>query len=201
MQAPQATPFLAHDASAVDVASALSSLQPIESSSALVEVERTGPFVGGGYSWSIALKPEEPVNGDELVARLSTIPKIGVQEAHVTGTGARFRVERREAREEAAAEHLVSLAAPSPPETAEVQVIECSVTGMTSDASLAGVSFTLQFRGEVSEVSTNPPTLAYVYACALSVLSIAHTCFSFLLGGYTSYQIHGRAFTGRVRVL
>lgn len=168
MQAPQATTFLAHDAPAETVASALSALQPVESSGASVEVERTGPFVGGGYSWSIVLKPEESVDGDDLAAPLSTIPKIGIQEAHVMGTGARFRAEWREAREAAAAEHLVSLAAPLPPETAEVQVIGCFLAGMTtSDASSAGVSFTLQFRGEVSEVSTNPPTLAYgfVWAC------------------------------------
>lgn len=126
-------------------------------------MERTGPFVGGGYSWSIVLKSEEMLDGDELVALLSTIPKIGIQEAHVTGTGALVRVERREAREAAAAEHLVSLAAPFPPETAEVQVIGCFLTGMTTaSASSAGVYFTLQFRGEISEVSTSPPTLAYV---------------------------------------
>ena len=153
----------------------MSALQPVESSGALVEVERTGPFVGGGYSWSIVLKPEESLDGDDLVDVLSTIPKIGIQEAHVTGTGARFRVDRREAREAAAAEHLVSLAAPLPPETAEVQVIECFMTGMaTSDASSTGVSFMLQFRGEMSEVSTNLPDVAYIYVWGPSVLSIVH---------------------------
>lgn len=94
------------------------------------------------------------MDGDELAALLSTIPKIGVQEARVTGTGARYRIERREAREAAAAEHLVSLGAPLPPERAEVQVFGCAMTGMTtSDASAAGVFFKLQFRGETSEVS------------------------------------------------
>lgn len=142
-------------------------------------MERTGPFVGGGYSWSIVLKPEETLDGDELVALLSSIPKIGIQEAHVTGTGALFRVERHQAREAAAAEHLVSLAAPLPPKTAEVQVIGCFLTGMTAaSASSAGVYFTLQFRGEISEVSTSPPTLACVlYLGPVRLIASALPCF------------------------
>ena len=51
-------------------------------------------------------------------------------------------------------EHMVSLAAPLPPETAEVQVIGCALEGMTpSEAALAGISFVLAFRGEQTEVS------------------------------------------------
>lgn len=141
----------------------MSALQPVQSSGALVEVERTGPFVGGGFSWSIVLTPEESADVDELATLLSTIPKIGAQEVRVTGTGARFRVKRREAREAAAAEHLVSLEAPLPLQTAEIQVLGCTMMGITtSDASSAGVFFTLEFRGETSEVSSNPSTLAYV---------------------------------------
>ena len=92
-------------------------------------------------------------NDDEFAALVSTFPTVGVQQANITGTGARVRVERRDAHEAPAADHLVSLAAPLPPETAEVQVIGCFLVGATpSEAALAGASFVLAFRGEQTEV-------------------------------------------------
>lgn len=154
-QAPEATPSLSYDASAEVISSAISALQPVKSAGALVEVERSGPFVGGGYTWSIAFKLERSVDGDEFAALASPFPTIGVQQANVTGTGVRVTIERQKAHEAGAVEHLVSLAAPLPAETAEEQVFECYVNGMTpSEAALAGVSFSLAFRGETTEVSS-----------------------------------------------
>lgn len=156
LQAPQATEPLAYDTSADAIVSALSELQPIQYAGVVVEVERNGPFVGGGYSWSIACVPEEPSVdvGGEFSALLSTFPTVGVQQANVTGTGARVRVERRKAHETPPVEHLVSLAARLPAETAEVQEISCSLVGMTPfEAAQAGISFVLVFRGEETEVS------------------------------------------------
>lgn len=118
------------------------------------DVERTGPFVGGGYTWSISFDPGEGTNVDGFAALPSTIPTIGVHEASITGTGARIRVKTRDAHEAAAEKHLVSLAAPVPPRTAEVQVVACYLTGMTpSEAASAGVSFTMALRGETTGVS------------------------------------------------
>ncbi len=111
--------------------------------------------MGGGYSWSVVLNPVEVSanNYGFAATRVSEIPTIGVQQANVTGTGARVRVEQRGAHEAPPAEHLVSLAAPLPPETAEVQVIGCSLVDTTpSEAALAGASFVLVFRGEQTEV-------------------------------------------------
>lgn len=153
-QAPQATEPLAHDASADTVIGALSALQPVRAADILVEVERKGPFVGGGHSWSIALNPSKDI--DEIAALAPTFPTIGVQQANVTGTGASVRVEKREAQEAPPLEHLVSLAAPLPAETDEVQDMICSLVGMTpSEAALAGASFVLTFRGETTEVSAH----------------------------------------------
>lgn len=153
-QAPQATTPLAHDTPPNTIVKALSALQPVQSAGVVVEVQQQGPFVGGGGSWSIAFKPaESSASGDEFAALVSTFPTVGVQQANVTGTGARVRVERRDAHEAPPVEHMVSLAAPLPPETAEVQVIGCSLVGTTpSEAALAGVSFVLAFRGEQTEV-------------------------------------------------
>lgn len=111
--------------------------------------------MGGGCSWSVAFNPTEAsANNDDFAARVSALPAVGVQQANVTGTGARVRVERRDAQEAPPAEHLVSLAAPLPPETAEVQVVGCSLVDTTpSEAALAGASFVLVFRGEQTEVS------------------------------------------------
>lgn len=98
----------------------------------------------------------EPSAGvdNELATLLSTFPKVGVQQANITGTGARVRVERRSAHEAPAAEHLVSFAAPLPAEIAEVQVVRCSLVGMApSEAAEAGISFVLVFRGEGTDVS------------------------------------------------
>ncbi|CAM9858265.1 unnamed protein product, partial [Ectocarpus sp. 8 AP-2014] len=149
-EAPQATAPLAHDASVDTVIDALSELQPIRAAGLLVEVERKGPFVGGGYSWSIALNPSKDV--DEIAALAPTFPMIGMQQANVTGTGARVRVEKREAHEAPPLEHLVSLAAPLPTEIAEVQDMICSLAGMApSEAALAGASFVVTFRGETTE--------------------------------------------------
>lgn len=156
LQAPQATEPLAYDTPADAIVSSLSELQPIQSADVVVEVQRKGPFVGGGYSWSIACVPVEPSAdvGVEFSALLPTFPIVGVQQANITGTGARVRVERRKAHEAPAAEHLVSLTAPLPAETAEVQVVGCSLVGMTpSEAAQAGISFVLVFRGEETEVS------------------------------------------------
>lgn len=111
--------------------------------------------MGGGYSWSIAFKPVEPLvdDGDDFAALLSALPTVGVQQANVTGTGARIRVERRDAQEVPAVEHLVSLAAPLPAEIAEVQEVRCSLIGVApSEAAQAGISFVLKFRGEETEV-------------------------------------------------
>lgn len=153
-QAPQATAPLAHDAPPSTIAKALSALKPIQSASVVVEVQQEGPFVGGGHSWSIAFKPaESSASDDDLAALASTFPTVGVQQANVTGTGARVRVERRDAHEAPPVEHMVSLAAPLPPKTAEVQMVGCSMVGMTpSEAALAGASFVLEFRGEETEV-------------------------------------------------
>lgn len=153
-QDPEATPSLIFDASADLVSSMLSLLKPIESAAVLVEVERTGPFVGGGYTWSIEFKAKEKVGKGEFTSLALTFPTIGVQETSVTGTGARVTIERREAHEAAAAERVVLLAAPRPPEIGEVQVVGCSLTGMTpSEAAVAGLSFVLGFRGEITEAS------------------------------------------------
>lgn len=153
-QAPQATAPLAHDASVDTVVGAISALQPVRAADLLVEVERKGPFVGGGHSWSIALNPSKDI--DEIEALVPTFPTIGVQQANVTGTGARVRVEKREAQEAPPLEHLVSLAAPLPAETAEVQDMMCSLVGMApSEAALAGASFVVMFRGETTEVSAH----------------------------------------------
>lgn len=153
-QAPQATAPLAHDVPPDAIAKALSELQPIQSAGVVVEVQQKGPFVGGGHSWSIAFKPaESSASGDEFAALVSTFPTVGVQEANVTGTGARVKVERRDAQEAPPVEHMVSLAAPLPPETLEVQVVGCYLVDRTpSEAALAGASFVLVFRGEQTEV-------------------------------------------------
>ena len=154
-QAPQATPPIAHDAPPTTVVKELSALQPIQSAGLVVDVQRKGPFAGGGLSWSIEFKPaaESAASGGELAALVSTFPTVGVQQANVTGTGARLRVERRDAHEAPPVEHIVSLAARLPPETAEVQVIGCSLADLTpSEAALAGASFVLTFRGEETEV-------------------------------------------------
>lgn len=156
IQAPQATGPIAHDTPADAIVSALTALQPIQSAGVAVEIQRKGPFVGGGYGWSVAFKPVElSPDGDEYAALLSTFPTIGVQQANVTGTGARVRVERRDAHEAPAVEQLVSLAAPLPAETAEMQVVGCSLVGMApSEAAQAGVSLVLVFRGERTEVTS-----------------------------------------------
>lgn len=153
-QALQATAPLAHDTPPNTIVKALSALEPIKSAGVIVEVEQKGPFVGGGHSWSIAFKPaESAASGDDFAALISTFPTVGVQHANVTGTGARVRVERRDAHEAPPVEYMVSLAAPLPPETPEVQIISCSLVGMTpSQAALAGASFVLAFRGEETEV-------------------------------------------------
>ena len=100
---------------------------------------------------------------------MSTVPTVGVQQANVTGTGARVRVERRDAHEAPPVEHMLTLAAPLPQETAEVQVIGCSLVGMTpSEAALAGASFVLAFRGEETGVRvalfspTEAPSIPYL---------------------------------------
>lgn len=153
-QAPQTTEPLAHDASVDTVIDALSKLQPVRAAGLLVEVERKGPFVGDGHSWSIALNPSKDV--DEIAALAPTFPTIGVQQANVTGTGATVRVKKREPQEAPPLEHLVSLAAPLPTETAEVQDMICSLVGMApSEAALAGASFVVTFRGETTEVSAH----------------------------------------------
>lgn len=98
--------------------------------------------------------------GDEFATLVSIFPTVGVRQANVTGTGARVRVERRDSHEAPPVEHLVSLAAPLPPQTAEVQVIGCSLAGMTpSEAAMAGASFMLAFRGEQTEVCSCLPQL------------------------------------------
>lgn len=140
------------------IVKALSALQPVQSSGVVAEVQQKGPFEGGGHSWSIAFKPAESSgSGDEFAALVSTFPTVGVQQANVTGTGARVRVERRDAQEAPPVEHLVSLASPLPPDTAEVQVVGCSLADTTpSEAALAGASFVLVFRGEQTEVRVWP---------------------------------------------
>lgn len=154
-QAPQATAPLPHDSSADAIMSALSALQPVQSAGVAVEVLRNGPFAGGGHSWSIAFNSANSSATSSGFPDFSSFPAVGVQRANITGTGGRVRVERREALETPAAEHLVSLAAPLPAETGEEQLIRCSLAGGSlSEAELAGASFVLTFRGETTEVST-----------------------------------------------
>lgn len=119
-----------------------------------VDVDCSGPFVGGGYRWSIAFKAVPSLGREETPIHASIIPTIGVQQANLTGTGVRVRVEKRDAYEAAAAEQLVVLAAPLPPVTAEVQTIGCYLTeGLTpSLAAKGGEWLTLEFRGETTEV-------------------------------------------------
>lgn len=145
-----------HDASAHTIRDALSALQPVNTAGFSVDVDRAGPFWGGGYRWGITLKPATTIGGEESAGHMAELPTIGVQHANLTGTGVRVKVERRDAYEAAAAQHLVSLAAPLPLVVAEVQTIGCSLrTGLTpSEAATAGVSFTLQFRGEMTVVSS-----------------------------------------------
>lgn len=132
----------------------MSALRPVQAAGMLAEVERTGPFAGGGYKWSIALKPKEPTGRDEFAPRVSNFPKIGVQQANVTGTGARVRIDKRNAHEVAAAQQVVSLGAPLPLTTAEQQMIICYLADITpSEAVNRGGSFALTFRGETTEVS------------------------------------------------
>lgn len=154
LQTPQATPGLAHDAPAEAVREALSALQPIRSAGVSVHVNRAGPFVGGGHRWGIAFRSMASVDGREHTVRISTLPTVGVQQANVTGTGVRVRIEHRDAYETAAAEQLVSLTAPLPPTIPEMQTIECQLmNGSTpSEAANLGLSFALLFRGETTEV-------------------------------------------------
>lgn len=171
-QAPQATAPLALDTPPNTIVKALSELQPIQAAGVVVEVHQKGPFVGGGHSWSIAFKPAESSAGgdDELAALVSTFPTLGVQQANVTGTGARVKIERRDAHEAPPVEHVVSLAAPLPPETTEVQVFGCSLVGMTPfEAALTGASFVLAFRGEETEVRGFAP-IDFVYSVILASL-------------------------------
>ncbi|CAM9173076.1 unnamed protein product, partial [Hapterophycus canaliculatus] len=151
-ETPQATAPLPHDSSVDTITSALSALQPVQSVGVLVEVVRNGPFAGGGHSWSIAFKsPNSSATGNEF-PDFTNFPTVGVLQANITGTGGRVQVERREAHETPAAEHVVSLAAPLSAETPEEQLIGCSLSGATlSEAELAGVSFVLTFRGETTE--------------------------------------------------
>lgn len=126
----------------------LSALAPVKAAGVKVHVDRTGPFVGGGYSWSIAFLPSDH-KGDSAV----TVPKVGVQHANITGTGAHVRVTHRDAHEVAAAEQVLSLAAPLLPVTAEEQIVACNLIGLTpSEAAKAGASFVLEFLGERTEV-------------------------------------------------
>lgn len=153
LQDPEATSFLECGASTDTISGAISALRPVQSSGMLAEVKRTGPFGGGGYRWSIAFRAETATDDAGFASFSATFPRIGVQQANVTGTGVRVKVEQR--REyEAAAEQVLSLAAPLPPETAEVQMLGCYLSGLTpSEAATAGISFAIAFRGETTEVS------------------------------------------------
>lgn len=158
LQTPQATPGLAHDASAEAVRETLSALQPIRSAGVSVHVDRAGPFVGGGYRWGIAFRSRASVDEHEHTVRTQTLPMVGVQQANVTGTGVRVRVEHRDAYETAAAEQLVSLTAPLPQTVPEMQTIECQLLNEStpSEAANLGLSFALLFRGETTEVRDVP---------------------------------------------
>lgn len=165
-QVPQATPYLAHDASAELMRSALASLGPIKAAQVLVEVERAGPFVGGGYSWTVAFKEED--TRDDTKPVVSRLPTIGVQHVSITGTGARVNLDRREAYETSPREYIVSLEAPLPAERAEVQLLKCDLVEMTpTEAAAAGASFTIGFRGEMTAVSAQSTDADHFFGCTL----------------------------------
>lgn len=144
-------------ASSATIENELSALAPVKAAGVKVNVDRMGPFVGGGYSWSIAFLPSDSANGNHKGDSVLTIPKVGVQQANITGTGAHVRVTHRDAHEVAAAEQVLSLAAPLLPVTVEEQVVACNLLGLTpSEAAKAGESFVLEFRGERTEVIMSP---------------------------------------------
>ena len=113
-----------------------------------------GPFVGGGCSWSIVFAPSDPDVGNDFIDKALIFPKIGMQQANITGTAVNVRVKHRDAHETAAAEQLLSLSAPFIPGTVEEQQVACRVMGLTpSEAAREGASFALEFRGEKTEVT------------------------------------------------
>lgn len=150
---PESTPYLDFSASSATIENELSALAPVKAAGIKVNVDRTGPFVGGGYSWSIAFLPSDPPNWNNKGDGDLTVPKVGVQQANITGTGAHVLVTHRDTHEVVAAEQVLSLAAPLLPVTVEEQVVACNLMGLTPpEAAKAGASFVLEFRGERTEV-------------------------------------------------